>query len=238
MWLICDPGQLGQKIKGVQSSAANTHLRSKFSNISYFAFPIIINMSDSHWSAPKVSARVFLVSPCCHILIRTSCSYYALQGHHWGVAGVSSIFVAFRIAIRIKYFHRIWVDDMLMIAAWAMLCGTATLYQTQSINLYHHYPLVTGKIPATVTNLTRERTLLSSLLAEYYLFYTTLWIIKLSVLLFFRRILSERRRTPWLMAWWWFVTSFTVSSWAACIGTLPYRCLLRSLPWILGKRKV
>lgn len=122
-----------------------------------------------------------------------------------------------------------------MIVAWFMLCATAALYQTQSVNLYNHYPLVTGKIPPTPVNLARERTLLKSILAEFYLWYTTLWIVKLSILLFFRRLFGERQQAPWRKAWWWFVTIVTVATWAACLGTLPYDCLLKPLPWILGK---
>ncbi|CAD6580171.1 MAG: hypothetical protein ASARMPRED_009375 [Alectoria sarmentosa] len=173
-------------------------------------------MSDSHWSAPKVSSKIFL-------------------GHHWGVVAVSLCFISFRIGVRVRYFNRIWADDILMIVAWFMLCATATLYQTQSVNLYNQYPLLTGKIPPTQTNLARERTLLNVFVAEYYLFYTTLWMVKLSILLCFRRLFAERRRAPWLKAWWRFVTGVTVSTWAACIGTLPYSCLLKSLPWILSK---
>nr|ANM86707.1 hypothetical protein [Cladonia uncialis subsp. uncialis] len=48
----------------------------------------------------------------------------------------------------------------------------------------------------------RERTLLSSTLAQYILFYTALWTVKLSILLFFRRLFGERQQAPWLKAWW------------------------------------
>ena len=116
-----------------------------------------------------------------------------------------------------------------------MLCATAILYQIQSVNLYNHYPLVTGKIPPTPVNLARERTLFKSMVAEYYLWYTTLWMVKLSILLFFRRLFGERQHAPWLKAWWWFITGVTVSTWAACLGTIPYNCKLKPLPWIFGK---
>lgn len=126
------------------------------------------------------------------------------------------------------------MDDVLILLAWLMLCVAAAVYQTQSISLYNSYPLATGKIPATLANLARERTLLNSLLAEYYLFYTTLWMVKLSILLFFKRLFGERQQRPYLKAWWWIVTGVTVATWAACLGTLPYNCLLKSLPWIMG----
>ncbi|KAK0507608.1 hypothetical protein JMJ35_010131 [Cladonia borealis] len=141
-------------------------------------------MSDSHWSAPKVRSEVFL-------------------GHHWAVAAVSLCFITFRLGVRIKYFHKIWADDVLIIVAWLILCAAATLYQSQSVNLYNQYPLATGKIPPTLVNMARERTLLSSTLAQYFPFYTALWTVKLSILLFFRRLFGERQSAPWLKAWWW-----------------------------------
>ena len=121
--------------------------------------------------------------------------------------------------------------------AWLMLCAAAILYQIQSVNLYNQYPLVTGKIPPTLVNMERERTLLSSILVQYFLFYTALWTVKLSILLFFRRLFGERQQAPWLKAWWWFITALTVCTWAVCLCTLPYHCLLKSLPWVMGKRK-
>ena len=136
-----------------------------------------------------------------------------------------------------SYFHKIWADDVLIILAWLMLCAAAVLYQIQSVNLCNQYPLITGRIPPTLVNMARERTLLSSLLAQYFLFYTALWTVKLSILLFFRRFFGERQPAPWLKAWWWFITTLTVCTWAVCLSTLPYHCSLKSLPWVLGNRK-
>ena len=148
---------------------------------------------------------------------------------------VSLGFIAFRIGVRIKCFKRIWADDYLIIGAWILLLATASIYQSQKINLYNHYPLLVGEIPATPENLAKEVSLLKAEVAEFYLFYTALWMVKLSVLLFFKRIFAERRLDQWLKTWWWFVTGFTVITWAACLGTIPYSCLLNPLPWIVGK---
>ena len=68
--------------------------------------------------------------------------------------------------VRIKYFHKIWADDVLIIVAWLMLCAAAILYQTQSVNLYNEYSSATGRIPSTLVNMAREGTLLSSTLAQ------------------------------------------------------------------------
>lgn len=148
---------------------------------------------------------------------------------------VSLFFVIFRIAVRIKYFQKVWADDILILAAWVMLLATASLYQSQAKSLYAQYPLVTGQIESTPERLAKETTLLRVEVAEFYLLYSTLWSVKLSVLLFFRRIFNEGQSVRYLELWWYFITGFTVVSWVACLGTIPYNCLLKSLPHILSK---
>ncbi|MCJ1241299.1 hypothetical protein MMC14_009303 [Varicellaria rhodocarpa] len=173
-------------------------------------------MSTPHWTYPKVSEKVFL-------------------GHHWAVVAISLCFITFRIGVRIKYFRRIWADDMLIMAAWIMILVTACLHQIEGTNLYNQYPLVTGKLSPTPEHLAGERSLLRAELAEFFLFYTALWCVKLSILVFFRRVFGDRQQIPWLRTWWWAITGFTIASWAACIGTMPYSCLLKPLPYILAR---
>ena len=60
--------------------------------------------------------------------------------------------------VRIKYFHKIWADDVLIVVAWLMLCVAAILYQTQSVNLYNEYSLATGRILSALVNMARKRT--------------------------------------------------------------------------------
>ena len=127
-------------------------------------------------------------------------AYSPPQGHHWGVAIVSLFFVAFRIGVRVKYFRRIWADDIMVIGACLMIFATACIYQSQATSLYKSYPLVIGKIPPTPENLANETTLLRAEVTEYYLFYTALWTVKLSLLVFFRRLFWDRQRAPFLKA--------------------------------------
>ena len=158
-----------------------------------------------------------------------------IQGHHWTFTAISLFLVVFRIITRVKYMHRIWLDDVLIILAWLMVLGSTTLYQIEATNLYNHFPLVTGKLPTTPQNLKNEVSLLYAELAEFVLAYTTLLFVKLSILWFFRRLFMTPQQSPLLKAWWWFVTGWVLASWAACIGTIPYNCLIKPIPFILGK---
>jgi hypothetical protein len=74
-----------------------------------------------------------------------------------------------------------------------MLVATASVYQSQATNLYNHYPLVTGKLAATPEHLDNEKSLLRAEVAEFYLLYTTLLFVKLSILVSFRRVFWVRR---------------------------------------------
>ena len=77
-----------------------------------------------------------------------------------------------------------------------------------------------------------ERTFLRSVVAINIMYYTSLWIVKLSFLIFFRRLGQNVRGGG---IWWWCVTGFTVATWATCIGSLDIQCLTRSLDYIIGQ---
>ena len=115
-----------------------------------------------------------------------------------------------------------------------MLLADTCLWQTQSDSLYNHYPLINGNLQPTPENLARETTLLRLDVAEFYLLYSTLWSVKLAVLIFFWRLFGDRQQSPWLKSWWWVTTGFTVATWAVCLGTIPYGYLPKPFPYILG----
>lgn len=158
-----------------------------------------------------------------------------IQGHHWTFTAISLILVVSRISIRVKYAHRIWLDDVLIMLAWLMVLAATNLYQIEATNLYNHFPLVTGKLPATPQNLKNEASLLYAELAEFVLGFTILLFVKLSNLWFFRRLFFTPGQSPWLKTWWWFVTGWVLASWAVCIGTIPYNWLIKPIHFIMGK---
>ena len=57
------------------------------------------------------------------------------------------------------------------------------------------------------------------------LFYSSLWSIKISFLLFFRRLGANVTHQKFL---WWPVFGVTLATYFACIGSIPYSCLVRS----------
>ena len=99
--------------------------------------------------------------------------------------------------------------------------------------MYTQYSLSTGQIEPTPQVLAAERILLQTEVATIFLFYTSLWTVKISVIVYFHRLGQKVRGQK---IWWWFVLGFTIATWATCIGDIQYSCLLDSLDYILSRQ--
>lgn len=151
----------------------------------------------------------------------------------WSGTAVSLSFVAFRIFVRIKSFRRIYAADALVLIAWLMFLASAVIWQSQQTAMYEQFALSTGNVIPTPEQLAAERTFLRSEVATISMYYTSLWIVKLSFLVFFRRLGQKVRGQR---IWWWCVTGFTIATWATCIGSMDFKCLLRSLDYVFGRQ--
>ena len=65
-----------------------------------------------------------------------------------------------------------------------MITTTAALYQSQGYLLYAQYALVTGEVEATSERIAAEARLLRVEVTRFFLFYSALWSVKLSILTF------------------------------------------------------
>jgi len=145
---------------------------------------------------------------------------------------VSLCFLLFRLYVKIKSFRRLYSDDFVIIAAWGILLAIAVLWQTVIPIQYEQYAVASGRAPATPEYLTAGTHLLHTLGPLLVLFYTSLWAVKLSLLLFFQRLGSK---VTGQKIWWWSILVVTVLTWAACIGDVHWSCLLGSLLKTQGK---
>lgn len=149
----------------------------------------------------------------------------------WTGVAVSLSFLAFRIFVRIKSFRRIYADDFLVIFAWLMFLVSAVIWQWQRTALYQQFTFASTAV-RTPRQREAQKSLLRSEVVTISFCFTGLWMIKLSFLVFFRRLGQKVRRQR---IWWWCVTGLTVATWATCIGTMSFKCLLGSLDYIFGK---
>lgn len=150
----------------------------------------------------------------------------------WSGVAISLSFLAFRIFVRIKSFGKIYSDDVLALVAWLMFLASAIIWQSQQTALYGQYSNFSGTGVPTPEQLAAESTFLHAEAVIDFMYFTSLWIVKLSFLFLFRRLGQNVRGQK---IWWWCVAGFTVATWAACIGGISWNCLLRSLDYTFGK---
>ena len=152
----------------------------------------------------------------------------------WASPVVALAFLCFRIFVRIKSFKTLYVDDVLVIVAWALILASSIVWQTQKNVLYAQYELAAGTKAFTPLAISQEQTLLRCEFVIFLMTYCSLWCVKLSILLFFRRLhrgqIMKRQKI-----WWWCVLGFTIATWVLSVGLIQYQCLLKPFEWILRK---
>lgn len=155
---------------------------------------------------------------------------YFRQGSLWGGTGISLCFLLFRLFVRLNAFQHLYSDDYIIIAAWVMKLVTDILWQINVPILYEYFAIVAGKKPLDVSFVNKSTTLLRTAMILNIHFYSTLWLVKLSILMFFRRLGSKVKGQK---IWWWCILVFTVLAWVACIADIRYKCYLNSLEVII-----
>lgn len=167
--------------------------------------------------------------------VRAEVSESVFLGVVWTFVALSLIFLCARCLIKIKTFKRIAPDDLVAIAAWLMFLADVSLWTNMSPRLYANYAMMQGKGPtseaeATAT-LDRYGYFIHLVAPFKILFYTSLWTVKLSMLLFFRRLGHQIRSHE---VWWWCVLVVTVATWMVCIADIDYPCTTsKPWPWII-----
>ncbi|KAI9808507.1 MAG: hypothetical protein M1827_007212 [Pycnora praestabilis] len=155
-----------------------------------------------------------------------------ISGTMWGGLALSLFFFIFRIYVRLQSFRTVYADDLLVLAAWLMYLASAIIWQWDLGPLYAQLTSYTGQGPPPPEFLATLVRFLHTEVSLIFLFYTSLWLVKLSVLIFFRRL---GQGTRGFKKWWWCVLGFTVISWGVVIGVIDYGCLLGSVKHITGE---
>lgn len=102
---------------------------------------------------------------------------------------------------------------------------TSIIWQIKVPALYEFYAVKAGRRPFDAAFVETDTDLLRTLASLAILFYSTLWLVKLSFLMFFRRLGSNVQGQR---IWWWFILIVTALTWVACIADTPYKCFLNS----------
>ncbi|CAD6443768.1 4c810b13-d3d1-4626-acd8-513defa6fcaa [Sclerotinia trifoliorum] len=170
-------------------------------------------------------------SPTSSTLAPPRVDHETFTGVAWGGTALSFLFVVFRISVRVRTFKRLSPDDLCVIAAWLLLLSSAIVWQNIIKDMFEL--LAAGRVnlhPLPEGFETRAQNALRDSAAFTVLFYSTLWLIKLSFLLFFGRLLENVDSFIWPRR---IVIVFVLATWTICIGTIPYPCMVPSFAKIV-----
>lgn len=152
------------------------------------------------------------------------------QAVAWTGFSLATLFVAFRTCVRVRQFHRLFIDDAFILTAWMMVFATTVMWHHFAEAMFINNAVSRGVQLPPIDFVERSETFLKGSAAIICLFYSTLWSVKLSFLFFFRRLYVNVG--SW-MRYWWVILAITVATWAACIGNIEYKCLISSLNYLV-----
>ncbi|KAJ5827337.1 hypothetical protein N7447_004100 [Penicillium robsamsonii] len=148
----------------------------------------------------------------------------------WTLTGVSLIFVVFRIYAQVASFRRLFLDDFLVVFAWAIMLTAAVIWQVEGKVLYDLYAISAGEKPFTLEFLPRYNTFMRFNAPFEILFYSALWCVKFSFMTLFYRISAKVKS---LRIWWFVVLFCTAGVYIASVADIEYKCSLGGLEYII-----
>ncbi|KAF2122174.1 hypothetical protein BDV96DRAFT_640238 [Lophiotrema nucula] len=151
----------------------------------------------------------------------------AFMGIVWGGFSIGTVLVAFRFGLRIKTFRQLFLEDAFVFFAWLIVFANAIMWQIIHGPMYLYPRVLRGWVMPPADFESKFEHFLKGTAAFIFLFYTSLWSIKLSFLFFFRRL--YRHAIGRWAYFWWGIFALTVASWFVCIGDIEYDCLVKPL---------
>ncbi|MCJ1271129.1 hypothetical protein MMC22_011028 [Lobaria immixta] len=154
---------------------------------------------------------------------------HTFLGVIWGGLAIAMIFVVIRLFARLKTFKKLFADDFFVIFALILALASAIVWQIFAKYMFQMLAVAYGSPPGPNFATQFEHYSKSSA-AVVILFYSTLWAIKISFLIFFKRLGKNVTRQNLL---WWPIFGFTMATYFASIGAIPYSCFMDSLDEVL-----
>ena len=155
-------------------------------------------------------------------------SRQALTAVLWTGVAVSFCFLAFRGYVRLRVFHRFFLDDFFLLLAWLIFLANAILSQITLPTLY----LMTEVYELPEDFPARFDFFLHAYMAASFTFWCCLWSIKASFLVFFRKLGKNVARQNML---WWCALSITVIGFIMNFAIWYYKCSVGNISVNSGK---
>ncbi|KAL8629349.1 hypothetical protein Q9189_004922 [Teloschistes chrysophthalmus] len=149
----------------------------------------------------------------------------------WLVVAIAILFAFLRFIIRLYALRKLLEDDVAVMFALLLLLSLAIMYRYATPIMFELNDIATGKEKLTPDFISRAAVFLKLQFAIIVLFWTTIWVVKISFLIFYRTLFSG---LPDHMFGWWIASGFTavtyLLSWAFQLGS----CVPISHYFILG----
>ncbi|KAB8242978.1 hypothetical protein BDV35DRAFT_383531 [Aspergillus flavus] len=150
----------------------------------------------------------------------------------WAFTATDTVFVLFRIFVRIASFRRLFVDDIFVLLAWAIMLTNAIIWQIQGQVLYNLYAISTGQESYTPAVLPMFESFMRYIAPMTIMFYSGLWAIKFSFMSFFFRLNSKVKSHR---IWWYVVMLVVGGVYIACVADVDYKCSLGGMEYIISE---
>lgn len=178
------------------------------------------NPSPGLQPPPKVTINTFMVGQPLWKIIQSGANRWG-KGLIWGGVALTLLFFAFRIYLRIKSFHRLFWDDLLVLMAWLMILANAIIWHYAKDGLYLLMNIQSGRQLPPRNFGPKVGQYLHHSIAILVLFYSSLWCVKLSFLIFFRGLGQNLQRQKKI---WWSILALVVVSYFSVLGTIQWHC--------------
>lgn len=129
-------------------------------------------------------------------------------------------------------FHRLFVDDFLVIIAWLLMLSGAIICQIESDSMYKFVSIMAGIEPLTEAFLPHFLLFMRRNGTLQMIFYTAIWSVKVSFLIFFHRLSFQVQK---LRIWWIIVVCVTVAFYLVSVGNMKYKCFWGEPEYIIGR---
>jgi uncharacterized membrane protein len=180
----------------------------------------------------EISNEVFQVHQTYNTLWFSERADSLVQALIWTFVAVTFAFLAARLTIRIRIFHRLMWDDGFVILAWCLYVAHCLIWKFCIHYVYDMYKVLGGGKLANPKLLDEMDRFLTIIVAETILFYSALFAVKFSLLAFFYNFSRQLRGHR---NWWWCVVAVTAISYVACVADNQYACttVMHSVDWII-----
>ena len=140
----------------------------------------------------------------------------------WIGTSLAAIFTVVRTRLQYLHNRRLYINDYLICLAFAVHVVLSTLYQIMSPPMYD-LEIVTYRLhQITGSEILRFEFYLRLQFAATYLYWSSLWLVKLALLTFFWRLFeSVQTHTRY---YWWLMCGITILTWTISLFLQGFAC--------------